>query len=346
MKSNFELEIYQQPQVIHRLLEAKREQMAELGERLRADPPRFLVIAARGTSDNAATYAKYVFGSVNRVPVALAMPSLTTLYNQTPDMTGGWVIGISQSGQPPDVVAVLKEARRQGAPTLAITNMAESPLAQTAEFSIVVEAGEEKSVAASKTYTAQLTAIAMLSAHWDGDPQRITDLSRLQGHLLAVLKVNEAVEAVAWRYRSKEQLVVLGRGYNHGTIHEIALKIKEMVYIITQAYSAADFRHGPIAMLQPDFPLVALAVKGAALEDMRAMVSEVQEGKADLALISNEQQLLDQVELSIPLPDDLPEWLSPIVAVVPGQLLALNLALVKGYDPDNPRGLSKVTRTL
>src|SRR4030067_293909 len=168
MASNLESEIYQQPAVLQRFLEEKAEGVARLAETIRADAPRFFVIAARGTSDNAATYAKYISSAINGIPVALAMPSLYTLYNRPPNMHGGWVIGISQSGQSPDIQAVLEEARRQHVPTLTITNAADSPLAEVADHVISLAAGEEKSVAASKTYTAELMAIATLAAYLKG----------------------------------------------------------------------------------------------------------------------------------------------------------------------------------
>ena len=345
MKSNFELEIYQQLQVTRNFVKNQTTEVARLGEVLRNKPPRFISIAARGTSDNAAIYAKYLFSAINRVPVGLALPSLATLYQQTPDLTGGLVIGISQSGQSPDILAVIEDAKKQSVPTLAITNEPDSPMAKRADHLIYIDAGEELSVAASKTYTAQLLAVAMLSACWKDDANLFDDLSDLDGYVEAALKENEPVEAIAWRWRAKENLIVVSRGFNYCTGHEIALKVKELVYMLTQSYSAADFRHGPIAMLEEAFPVVAIATKGAAAADMRAMVSELQARHAEIALISNEIDLINEIELSVTLPDNLPEWLSPIVAVIPGQLLALNLALVKGFDPDNPRGLSKITKT-
>jgi len=346
MKSNFELEIYQQPQVISNFLKRRMTEVAFVGEILRARKPRFILIAARGTSDNAAIYAKYLFSAINRVPVGLAMPSLTTLYRQTPDLRDSLVVGISQSGQSPDILAVLEEARNQDALTLAITNEPDSPIAGVAENIIFTDAGKELSVAASKTYTAQLLAIATLSACWKNDPDLIDDLIYVGDHLELALGVHKAIETIAWQWRAKDHLAVVGRGFNLCTSYEISLKIKELVYMLTQSYSAADFRHGPIAMLADGFPVIAIGIKGPAMADMHAMILEIIERKAEIAVISNDNQIINELEHSIPLPANLPEWLSPIVTVIPGQLLALNLALVKGYDPDNPRGLSKVTRTL
>jgi glucosamine--fructose-6-phosphate aminotransferase (isomerizing) len=338
-------EIFEQPEVIRRLVQDGNGQIRRIAEHLISNPPKFIIIAARGTSDNAATYAKYLFSMVNRTPVGLAMPSLYTLYNQPPLMADGLVIGISQSGETPDVLSVFMEARRQGVPSIAITNKAASPMAQAADLTIDLNAGPEKAVPASKTYTAQLTAIASIAAHWRGDPAQLLDLEELADLAQEVLTQESAAAAAAKRFAKKNYLVAVGRGINQCTASEIALKIKELSYMVAEAYSAADFRHGPIAMLEDGFPAVAVAPQGLAMADMRQMIAEIQHTDADLAVISNEETLLSQSDLPIRLPANLPEWLSPVVAPIPGQLLALHLCLEKGSDPDRPRGLKKVTLT-
>ena len=346
MTSNLENEIYQQPVVLQRFLHEKTESVARVAEAIRAEAPRFFVIAARGTSDNAATYAKYIFAAINGTPVALAMPSLYTLYNQPPDMRGGWVIGISQSGQSPDIQAVLEEAKRQNVSTLTITNDPDSPLADMADHVIALGAGEEKSVAASKTYTAELMAIASLSAHLAGAPERVVELDRISSYAEIVLKEAPAVAGIARRFYRHDQLVVVSRGFNYCTTFEIALKIKELAYIAAQAYSSADFLHGPIAMLQKGFPVLAVACVGKAHQKMLGLIEELRPLAVELALITNDEFLLKKTGGSVRLPIDMPEWLSPIISVIPGQLLALNLAVERGYDPDSPRGLRKVTLTV
>ena len=344
MPSNLEREIREQPDVLRRLLRANGEQARRIAAHLRRMAPRFVVIAARGTSDNAATYAKYVFGALNNLPVALAAPSLHTLYHRPPNMRGSLVIGISQSGQGTDVRAVLESAREQGVFTLAITNQENSPLALAADEVIALGAGEEKSVAASKTYTAELAAVALLAAHWNGDSTLAADLNRLDGLADSALE-QAAVASVAARFCAARQMIVVARGYNYCTADEIALKIKELAYIVADPYSAADFRHGPMAMVERGFPVLAVAPTGAALADMLALMGELRRRGADLAVISNHESALAQTGLRLTLPPDLPEWLSPIVGVIPGQLLALHIALAKGYDPDHPRGLRKITIT-
>ena len=343
--SKFQDEISQQPRLLGRIVAEKSEAVGRIAAALRALQPRFILIAARGTSDNAARYAKYLFGGFTRIPVALAAPSLYTLYGQPPDMRGGLVIGISQSGQSPDVIAVLEAARRQRVPALAITNAKDSPLASLADHAILLDAGKEESVAASKTYTAQLAVIALLAAHWAADPAMIADLAGLRDLAAAVLEQDAEVRSIAQRYVKHDRLVVLGRGYNYCTAQEIALKIKELSYMNTQAYSSADFRHGPIALLEAGYPTVLVAPRGKTLQDMRALAGEVSQAGADLAVITNEAGQLPLAASLIRLPAALPEWLSPVVAVIPGQLLALHLAEGKGVDVDHPRRLHKVTHT-
>jgi glutamine---fructose-6-phosphate transaminase (isomerizing) len=346
MKSNFEKDIFHQPTVIRGLIDEHAERMMQLADYFRKQAPRFVLIAARGTSDNAAIYAKYLLGALNQIPVGLAMPSLYSLYQQPPDMRGGLVIGISQSGQTPDVLSIFEEAEVQGVPSLAITNEPDSPMAALADHTITLNAGKEESVPASKTYTAQLAAVAQLAAYCNGDIQYIAGLKYLGDLVEEVLEQNPAVKKAAQNFGDKDHLIVVGRGFNHCTTFETALKIKELSYMVAQAYSAADFRHGPIAMLEEHFPVVALAPEGKAFADMKAMISEIQPTGADMAVISNHGALLKQSQFPIQLPRALPEWLSPIITTIPGQLLALHLAAAKGVDPDKPRGLNKITLTL
>jgi len=339
-------EIHEQPQVIDRLLRDEQDAIAQIAVELRRRPIRHILIAARGTSDNAATYGKYLFGNILRLPVALAAPSLYTLYH-TPPRTGQevLVIGISQSGESPDIVSVVEEARHHGASTLAITNELDSPLAQAAEYGIACRAGPEKSVAASKTYTAQLTALALLAAHWSGQADRKTEVQLLPEAVQKTLALGDAARAGAERYRYMETAFVLGRGYNYATAFEIALKLKELTYILIEAYSSADFLHGPIAVIEHGFPAILVAPSSEVYPDMLALAKELCEKGAELIVISDRSEALELAVTPLRMPVTVPEWLSPIVCVLPGQLFAHYLTLAKGYDPDHPRGLRKVTLT-
>jgi glucosamine--fructose-6-phosphate aminotransferase (isomerizing) len=345
MITNLEREIYQQPEVLEKLITKQGPVVEELAASLREKHPRFAIIAARGTSDNAAIYSKYLFTGLNNIPAGLAMPSLHTLYQANPDLRGGVVIGISQSGQTPDVRSVLETAQNQGVPTISITNIEDSPISTMADYNIFLGAGEEKSVAASKTFTSQLIAVAMLAAYYSGDPQRIEELNSIPGYIQSVLDQRPITEKIAERYSKKDYIAIVARGFNYCACQEIALKIKELAYMIAQPYSAADFRHGPIALLETGFPVLALAVRGKALSDMEDMIASIRWKDADLSIMTNVDWLDKFSEFIIRLPKDLPDWLSPVVSTVPGQLLALHLSLAKGIDPDKPRGLKKVTLT-
>lgn len=338
-------EIREQPAVIARLLQLEKDNVSDIAGALGG---RFthMVIAARGTSDNAARYAQYLFGSLNQLQVALATPSLFSLYKQPPKLDGALVIGVSQSGQSPDIVSVVAEGRRQGRPTLAITNDPASPLADTAECVIPLHAGPELAVAATKTYTASLAVMALISIALAADEERMAQLSALPGQISDTLSGLTDVIGRMERYRYIEHCSVIGRGYNYATAFEIALKIKELTRVIAEPYSSADFRHGPIAMIRDGFPVIIVAPTGAVSADILALVKDLAKLGAEQLVISDDDSLLAQAHLAMPLPAGVPEWLSPVVAVLPGQLFGLTLAQLKGLDPDHPIGLRKVTETL
>lgn len=343
--SQFEHEIREQPGALERQITQGRGEAEEIAGHIRAFAPSSIMIAARGSSDNAARYAQYVFGAHNRLPVTLAAPSLFTLYGKPPSLDSALVIGVSQSGQSPDIRAVLEEARRQGALTVAITNDPGSPLARAAVASLPLRAGEERAVAASKTYTAQLAAFAMISAALEGAPERWAELGALPAKVAEVIDRAPAAEPLASRFRFAEHFVVLGRGFNYATAFEVALKIKETSYVIAEPYSSADFRHGPAAMIEWGFPVILIAPTGAVSADMADLLSMLEQRRAEVIAIADDSALLARARTALPLPAGVPEWLSPIVAVVPGQLFALGLCCTRGLDPDQPRGLSKVTHT-
>jgi glutamine---fructose-6-phosphate transaminase (isomerizing) len=344
-----ESEIKSQPSVIQRLLQAETENVTRMVEMFRSGGKytfNYVLIAARGTSDNAARYAQYLFGIHNHLQVALATPSVFSMYRQPPDLSGALVIGISQSGQSPDIVSVLAEGRRQGRPTLAITNDPESPLAKAAEGNIQLHAGPEKAVAATKTYTSSLAAMALFSAILSGDPGLVHDLQLLPDQMEHTLQGVAPILKRVERYRYMDHCIVIGRGYNYSTAFEIALKIKELTSTVTEQYSPADFRHGPVAMLNVGFPVIVIAPKGPVFGDMQAMVSELKKHGAELLVISDDTSLLESAELPFRLPAGIPEWLSPMAAVLPGQLFGLALAQSRHLNPDQPEGLTKVTETL
>lgn len=343
--SILEQEIFEQPAALARLLESEREGIEKAARAIRAREPRFIMLAARGSSDNAARYGQYLFGARNRLPVALATPSLFTLYQQPPNLRDGLILGISQSGQSPDIVEVLAEGRRQGALTVGITNDPASRLAEVSDHVIRLHTGAEKSIAATKTYTASLLSLAMLSVALAEDEVRSQLLARLpQWASLAVERAQEIIQS-AQTYREIESCAVIGRGYNYATAYEIALKLKELACVLAEPYSSADFQHGPVALVEQGFPVLAVVPEGAVERELIEFLRKLKERSARLLVISAREGALALADTPVSLPADIPEWLSPIVAVLPGQLFALGLTLAKGLDPDHPRGLQKITRT-
>lgn len=341
-------EILEQPAALRRLLQEQWEPVEAIAAEIKARDIRYVYVAARGTSDHAGLYGKYLLGIHNQLPVALAAPSIFSLYGATPDLRHALVIGISQSGQSPDIVSVPAAAREQGATTLAITNSPDSPLADTAEFVIDTCAGTESSVAATKSYTTQLLALAMLSvALGDDGTGRRAELETLPDVIEQVLGLADHVERSAERYRFMERCVILGRGFQLATAAEWALKLKELTYVVAESYPPSDFRHGPIAIVEPGFPILAVATGGAVFDDGVALLRELAEQRqADLLVISDRPEALRWGRTAFELPQGVPEWLSPVPAIVPGQLFSLFLTREKGFDPEEPRGLRKVTRTL
>jgi glucosamine--fructose-6-phosphate aminotransferase (isomerizing) len=343
---NLRSEIFEQPAVLDRLFRQQRERAGEMARTILDRGVKSVFLAARGTSDNAALYAKYLWGSMNRLPVALAAPSLFTIYGTPPDLKDCLVVGISQSGQSPDIGAVVTEGRRQGALTLAITNDPSSPLAGQAELVLETCAGTEVAIAATKTYTTQLFAIALVSAAMRGDARMFEALERVPGLVEETLALDSAIERAAQRYRYMDRCVVIGRGYNYATANEWALKLKELASVVAESYSSADFQHGPIAIVSRGFPILAVVPRGAVFADAYGLLSGlVEEHGAELVVVSNEATALALAKTPLPLPADLPEWLSPLVDIVPAQLFCYHLTRAKGYDTESPRGLLKVTRT-
>ena len=338
-------EIQAQPHVISNLLDSEWAIIDQLASAIQQKKIGFVLIAARGTSDNAARYANYLLGAFNQLPVALATPSLFTIYKSPPNLQNALVLGISQSGMSPDIVTVVEEGKRQGALTAVITNNPQSPLAQTAEFVLNLNAGEEHSVAATKTYTAELATIASLSVALDRKPERIAALKSIPGAMQIGLNTQERIQHIVPRYRYMPACVVIGRGFNYCTAFEMALKIKELTYTVVEPFSSADFLHGPFAMLQEGFPVFVIAPSGALQDELEQFIKTITAVQAEAIVISDVPEILSQGRQQIPLPLHVPEWLSPLVTILPGQLFALDLASERDLDPDHPRRLHKVTQT-
>jgi glutamine---fructose-6-phosphate transaminase (isomerizing) len=340
-----ETELREQPAALARLLERQGPRATELAAAFRRDDVRYVLIASRGSSSNAARYAQYVLGRANRVPVMFATPSLYTIYEQPPRLDGAVVLGISQSGASPDVRSVISEARRQGRPTLALTNDPESPLAREADVVLPLEAGDEHAVAATKTYLNSLGAIALLFSGIGDDTAARAELERLPAVLEEQIELSFATAPALSAYADAVGATVVARGVNYGTAFEIALKIRELSGLFVEAYSPADLMHGPIAAVRPGWPVIAVAPTGPAHDTVAALVPELAARDARLIAVSDVPELLARADTPLPLVPGVPEWLSPLVAVVPGQVTAMRLAQLRGLDIDNPAGLRKVTLT-
>jgi len=339
-------EIFEQPERLASLLDKQRQTVLEIAKAIQARNVQYAFLAARGTSDNAGRYANYLWGAHNKLPLALATPSLFTYYQSPPRLHGALVIGVSQSGQSPDIVSVIEEGKKQGCLTLAITNIPDSPLAQAADLVLDVQAGAEKAVAATKTYTTELMAIAMISAALNNSEARWNELASASEWAKQTLALDNEIMQMTQRYRYMSHCVVLGRGFNYATAFEWALKLKELTYVSAEPYSSADFQHGPIAMVEGGYPILAVAPSGKVLASMNDMLTRLRrEKEAELVVISDDADTLALAQSPIQLPPDIPEWLTPLVSILPAQLFACHLTEVKGYDPETPRSITKVTET-
>ncbi|GAA2589068.1 SIS domain-containing protein [Dactylosporangium fulvum] len=339
-------DIAEQPEVFARLLDEQADQIAAAAARIAEWRPRSVVFTARGTSDHAALYAAYLTEIRLGIPAGLASPSAMTVYGARPDLRDTLVVGVSQSGGSPDLHEVLRVAKEQGAHTLAVTNNPSSALAEVAELHVDVAAGHEIAVAATKTYTAELLALLMLVESVKGGgtlpADELAELRRLPGHAERVLADDAAVDLAA-RYRFADRLVTTGRGYAYPTARETALKLMETSYVAGLAFSGADLLHGPLAMAQPDVPVLAVVGSGPAGTSMRDVVARLGERRADVVVVGPSG--VDGAEARIATPD-VDERYAPLLDILPLQRLALALALHRGENPDAPRGLKKVTATL
>jgi glutamine---fructose-6-phosphate transaminase (isomerizing) len=340
-----EAELRAQPSALATLIDREADRAREIASAFRRDDIRYIIIASRGSSSNAARYAQYLLGRANRVPVMFATPSLYTIYEQPPKLDGAIAIGISQSGASPDVASVLAEARRQGRPTIALTNDSTSPLAQQADHVLPLDAGEERAVAATKTYLNSIGAVALLFAAISEDEVAFDELKHMPEILERQIALSLETSPPLDEYRDAVGATVVARGVNYGTAFEIALKIRELSGLVVEAYSPADLMHGPIAAIQPGWPVIVVAPTGPARPSVEELSVPLQERGARVIAVSDVAAVLRRAHTKLPLVARVPEWLSPMTAVIPGQVTAMRLAQLRGLDIDSPTGLRKVTLT-
>lgn len=336
-------EIAEQPEVLERTINAEREKLVKIGDYLRQKDIDLIVLVARGSSDNAALFGRYLLEITTGIPVSLAAPAISTLYKAKLRLKRAVVIGVSQSGEGDDINFVLEEAKHAGAYTLGITNESESTMAKITDETLLIHAGREKSVAATKTYTGQMLHFYLLASVL-GDKRleyyKIPELASTS------LELKVQLEETVQRYAYMENCVVVGRGLNYGNAYELALKLMETCYVVAERFSSADFFHGPLAIIERRFPVLMFAPTGVTKKSNIDLLNRLQELKADSLTITNDPEISALSSNSIQMPTDIDEFLSPIPFVIPAQLFSALLAEAKGLNPDEPRSLAKVTKTL
>lgn len=341
-------EIRQQPAALERTLRSAKPRLGALRRALEKRRPRLVVLAARGTSDNAALFGRYLLEITTGLPVAMAAPSIATLYEKSVYGADTLVVAISQSGESTDTNLVLERARAQGALTLGITNEPESSMARLAEHVLLVRAEKERSVAATKTYTGQMLMMYLLAYALGGTIRKPGDLDRIPEAVEAALQMEPAIDELSERYRFMRHCLVVGRGLNYANAFELALKLMETCYVVAERFSSADLMHGPIAMVEPSFPAFVFAPRDTTWPSMSETMEKLRRLNAEVVAItdSGNREAPGMATRAMVLPRRLNEMLAPIPYIVPAQIFAACLAAQKGLNPDQPRTLSKVTLTL
>lgn len=338
-------EIKQQPETLARTLREEGSKIASLGRFLTGRDIRLIVLVARGSSDNAALFGRYLLEITSRIPVSLAAPSVHTLYHARLNLNNALVVGVSQSGEGTDINVVLEDAKKAGAFTLGITNEPRSAMARLCDEVLLIHAGRERSVAATKTYTGQLLMFHLLAAALQ-QGKGLENIRRLPELASRCLELEPSIRNVVERYRFINHCVVVGRGLIYANVYELAIKLMETCYVVSERFSAADFLHGPVAMIEADFPVIVFAPPGKTFNDMRRLTHQLRTLQAETLVISSEASILKQATRALQIPVKIDEFLAPIPYIIPGQLFAALLAGVKGLSPDRPRSLQKITKTL
>ncbi len=338
-------EIMEQPKIVEKCLSLNQKTIDAILDRLGEKDIDNVIIAARGTSDHAGIYGKYLIEIKKGIPVSLAAPSVFTIYEKNVKMANSLVIAISQSGRAADALEVIRSARKQGAPTVAITNFEDSPLAMESEFHLFCGAGVEKSVAATKTFMSEIYLLAQFVAAWSGDEAFKKELTEVPSLLTKTLESAEDIKNVVNRYRFMNMCFILARGTNYAVAMEASLKIQETSYVRAKGYAISDFHHGPFAMIGEHMPVILYAPKGESLKDCKEMLEKLRNAGADILVVSNDPETLAMGNCSLRIPDITSDFISPFATVMVAQIFACNLSVLKGLNPDAPRGLSKVTYT-
>ena len=338
-------EILDQPRALRATFEAERGHVAQIGKTARRKKFRLIVLVARGTSDNAALFGRYLLELTTGIPVSLAAPSIHTLYRAKLNLRDALVVGVSQSGEGADINMVLKAAQRSGAFTVGITNEPRSTMASLVDELLLVRAGRQRTVPATKTYTGQLLMFYLLAAGLGGRVG-LSAVSEIPGRVEEALHLAPEIRTLARRYRRMRHCAVVARGLNYANAYELSLKLMETCYVLAERFSSADFAHGPVALVERNFPVIMFVPPGKVFADLRKLALRLQGLKADTLLISSTGARLPSGAPAILVPGRIPEIYTPIPYIVPGQLFAAELAAAKGLNPDEPRSLKIITRTV
>lgn len=336
-------EITEQPVVLERTIQAEKEKIRKLGNYLRSKDIRLIILVARGSSDNAALFGRYLLEITTFIPVSLSAPSVFTLYNASLKLDNALVIGVSQSGEGTDINTVLEKSKAAGAFTIGITNEPDSSMTKIVDETLLIHAGREKSVAATKTYTGQMLQFYMLSSVLSDVK---IEYEQIPSFCAESLQLRSTVEEIVARYAFMENCVVVGRGLNYGNAYELALKLMETCYVVAERFSSADFFHGPLAIIERRFPVIMFAPSGVTKKSNIDLLRRLRELKADSLSITNDEEIASLSSRYIAMSKEIDEFLSPIPFIIPAQLFAALLAETKGLNADSPRSLSKITKTL
>ncbi len=338
-------EIAEQPQALTRTIEAERVKIGRLGKFLKDRDIDLIVLVARGSSDNAALFGRYLLEIKTGIPVSLSAPSVHTIYRAKLKLQRALVIGVSQSGEGEDINLVLENARECGAYTVGITNESASTMSRIVDETLVMHGGQERSVAATKTFTGQMMLFYMLASELAPAAPTLT-YEAIPEFAARALEQEPAILELVQRYVFMENCVVVGRGLAYANAYELALKLMETCYVVAERFSSADFLHGPLAMVERHFPVILFAPPGVMLRGVKDLIGRLSELHADTLGITSNLEAASACTRAIIMPREIDEFLAPIPYMIPGQLFAALLAEAKGLDPDAPRSLSKVTRTL
>jgi glucosamine--fructose-6-phosphate aminotransferase (isomerizing) len=338
-------EIAEQPSALARTIQEEETKVRRLGELIKRREVDLIVIVARGSSDNAALFGRYLLEVTTGIPVSLSAPSVHTLYGAKMKLNHALVIGVSQSGEGEDINRVLANAKESGALTVGITNEPTSSMVSVVDETLLMHGGRERSVAATKTFTGQMMLFYML-AEALSDKGSAPDFRSIPDHAVNALDTKKSISELVERYVFMENCVVVGRGMLYGNAYELALKLMETCYVVAERFSSADFFHGPLAVVERHFPIILFAQPGVTLVGVRSLIDRLMELNADTLVITSDGEAAVNCTRSIIMPKLIDEFLAPIPYIIPAQLFAAMLADAKGLDPDAPRSLSKVTRTL